>query len=241
MATQHGMSTCVMINALVMSAFFNDASANGACDAVEDTAFGDTSKTYIAGLHDGTMSLSGFFDPVASGSDATLATALGTADTLVSILWQGDTTVGGRAAIAKAIQTSHDTSAPVGDVVACAAEVQGDGGVWGGDVLLGRTAVIVTGFGAGVDNGVATTDGWVANLHIDTISGTSTPTITAKVADSADNVTFADLSGGGFAAKTAIGSEQIAGTGTVARYARAAYTISGTNPSFTGVMVLARK
>lgn len=238
MATRHGKGLVVLINALVMSAFFNSADFARTCDTAEDTAFGDSFKTYIPGLHDGTISLSGMWDPAAAGSDVVLQALLGVDTTIVSILIEG-ATIGGRAKICKSSMATYDVSAPVGDVVTAAAEFPADGGVWGGDVLLAGAVITATGFAASVDNGVATTDGWVANLHNTAISGT--PTVTYKLADSADDATFADVTGGGFTAATAIGSQQISSlTGTVRRYARAAYTLTGTT-SMTSYLILARR
>lgn len=240
MATKHGSGLVVIISAVLMTAYFNSAAANSSVDTAEDTAFGDTSKSYIAGLHDGTASLSGMWDQAASGSAATLQTLLGAADTHLAILWEG-ATVGGRAAILKAIETAHDIGSPVGDVVSAAAEFQADGGLWFGDLLI-CSALTATSTGSAVNNGVATTDGWVAQQHVTAVSGTATPTITGKLADSADSSSWADVSGGGFTAATAIGSQQISSdTGTLRQYARYAYTISGTNPSLTTYAIVARR
>jgi hypothetical protein len=238
MTVRHGKGLVVLINALVMSQFFNSADFARTCDTAEDTAFGDSFKSYIPGLHDGTISLSGMWDPAAGATDATLHGLLGVDTTLVSILCEG-ATVGTRAKICKSSAASYDISTPVGDVVTAAAEFPADGGVWGGDVLLAGTAVTSTGTGTSVDNGAATTEGWVANLHITAIAGT--PTVTYKIADSADDLSFADVTGGGFTAATAIGSEQIGSlTGTVRRYARAAWTVTGST-SMTAYIILARR
>lgn len=241
MATTHGKGLAVLVNALLLSAFFNSADITRSCDVAEDTAFGDSFKSYIPGLHDGSISLSGMWDPAASATDATLSTLLGLDTTIVSILLEG-ATVGGRAKIARCAQASFDISAPVGDLVTAAAEFPADGGVWGGDVLLAGSAITATGTGTSVDNGIATTtQGFVANLHVTAASGT-TPSATFKLTDSADNSTFADVTGGGFTAITTTGQEQIVSlAGTVRRYARAAYTITGSAPSFTAYMILARR
>jgi hypothetical protein len=54
-------------------------------------------------------------------------------------------------------------------------------------------------------------------------------------------LSFADVTGGGFTAATAIGSEQIGSlTGTVRRYARAAWTVTGST-SMTAYIILARR
>lgn len=240
MATRHGKGLVVLLNALVMSAYFNSADFARTVDVAEDTAFGDSYKSFIPGLHDGSISLAGMWDPAASATDATLSGLLGVDTTLVSILIEG-ATVGGRAKIAKSSLATYDVSAPVGDVVSATAEFPADGGVWGADVLLAGAAVTATGTGTSVDNGVATTDGWIANLHVVTVSGT-TPSCIFKLADSADNSSFADVASGAFTAATAATSEQIGSlTGTVRRYARAAYTITGTSPSFAAYLLLARR
>jgi hypothetical protein len=238
MTVRHGKNLVVLINGLVMSAFFNSADFSRTCDTAEDTSFGDSFKSYIPGLHDGTISLSGMWDPAAGATDATLHGLLGVDTTLVSILCEG-ATVGTRAKICRSSAASYDISTPVGDVVTAAAEFPADGGVWGGDVLLAGAAITATGTGTSVDNGVATTEGWIANLHITGIVGT--PTVTYKLTDSADNSTFADVAGGGFAAASAIGSEQIGSlTGTIRRYARAAYTLTSTT-SMSAYLILARR
>jgi hypothetical protein len=238
MTVRHGKNLVVLINALVMSAFFNSADFSRTCDTAEDTSFGDSFKSYKSGLHDGTISLSGMWDPAAGATDATLHGLLGVDTTLVSILCEG-ATVGTRAKICKSSMASYDISTPVGDVVTAAAEFPACGGVWGGDVLLAGTAVTTTGTGTSVDNAVQTTEGWVANLHVTAISGT--PTVTFKLADSADDSSWADVTGGGFTAATAIGAQQITSlTGTVRRYARAAWTVTGST-SMTAYIILARR
>jgi hypothetical protein len=63
--------------------------------------------------------------------------------------------------------------------------------------------------------------------------------MTAKIQHSADNSSWADL--GTFTAVTAANAYQrISGTGTVNRYLRAQYTITGTSPSFTFHLSAAR-
>lgn len=75
-----------------------------------------------------------------------------------------------------------------------------------------------------------------ANLHVLSISGTSTPTVTVKV-QSDDNAGFTspvDVAGGAFAAATVAGTGQslrVAGALTDTYY-RVAWTITGGSPSF---------
>jgi hypothetical protein len=74
-----------------------------------------------------------------------------------------------------------------------------------------------------------------ANLHVLSISGTATPTITVKIQsdDNAGFTTPADVAGGSFAAATTISGQAIRMAGPVTdTYFRASWTITGTTPSF---------
>mgnify|MGYP001573032664 FL=1 len=80
-------------------------------------------------------------------------------------------------------------------------------------------------------------------LEVGVVSGTS-PTLDVKIQDSADNSTFADVTGLTFTQVTATGNSQILrvdglNTSTRRRYLRAVGTIAGTTPSFAfGVEIL---
>ena len=63
-----------------LSSFLDQASLERVNDLVESTTFGKSSKTYEAGLNDGTIPYSGFWDPTATtGPDAILTGLLGLA------------------------------------------------------------------------------------------------------------------------------------------------------------------
>ncbi len=91
-----------------------------------------------------------------------------------------------------------------------------------------------TATGTGVD-----TKGYnsaMAVLEVGAVSGTS-PTLNVKIQDSADNSTFADVSGLTLTQVTAANNSQVLridglNTSTLRRYLRAVGTIGGTSPSF---------
>lgn len=94
-----------------------------------------------------------------------------------------------------------------------------------------RTA---TGNGTALELGaVGATQFMYANLHVLGVSGTSTPTITVNV-QSDDNSGFSSATTrGSFAAKTAVGGEQIRIAGPFTdTWWRVNWTITGTTPSF---------
>jgi hypothetical protein len=97
--------------------------------------------------------------------------------------------------------------------------------------LLPAAARTASANGTGVD-----VSGYVGNikvlLNIGTVTGT-TPTLDVKIQDSADNSSWADVSGYTIAQKTAAGSDSLSvDKRAVRKYIRAVATIGGTTPSF---------
>ena len=102
----------------------------------------------------------------------------------------------------------------------------------------------VTGTGNAVDTGAAITGAtWCLHAHLLSLAGTGGPTVTLKVQDSADNISFADVTGMTFTAVTAgPGVQRIATASnqTVRRYLRAVTTTSGGFTSATFAVAVAR-
>lgn len=111
-----------------ISTYLNDVSFPQSVETAETTAFGASSKTYIVGLKDSTVSLSGMFDSTLDahingvfGQSATLSFKFGTAGSTASAtnpIYSGE-----------CIVTSYDISPPVGDVVPVSIELQVTGDV----------------------------------------------------------------------------------------------------------------
>lgn len=235
----HGKSTAVLYNATNLSPFFNEASASRSVETAETTAFGNNAKTYIIGLQDGTMSLSGMFDGDAGAVDETLAAAIGgDASNIVTVAPEG--LANGKRAFSAAVKdTSYEVSSPVGDVVSASLEVQADGGIDSGRVLSGNAAVTANGESASVDNTTSSTGGGVGYLHV--TANTRNGAGTFKVQHSSDNVTFADLITFASVTSSTTTSERVAVTGTVNRYVRASHAPGGSTGSVTYSMTFARR
>lgn len=240
MATVHGKSSAVLVDAYDLSAYFNSASVSESVDAAETTCFGSSAKTYIPGLLDGTISVEGLFDGAANAVDSILRAALSSStDKVVTFAPSGVATVGNPAKLAASVETSYEVSTSVGDLVTTSAEFQADAGVWTGVILADLAARGASGNTTGVDGAASSARGYVANLHVTAASGT-TPSLTVKVQHSADNSTWADLAT--FTAATAVTAEQkVSTSATVNRYTRVLYTISGTGPSFTFTVAFSRR
>lgn len=235
---RHGKRTAVFLNGTDMSPFLNDATTTQEIETAETTTFSDNDKTYIVGLGDGTISTSGLFDGSAGASDAVLSGAVGQEDNTFTVLPDG-TAVGSRSIIANGQLTSYEVSSPVGDVVAISAEVQADGGLYHGSALAANTVVATSGNGTSVDNGAATSNGILANVHV--TSNDRDGSASFAVQHSADDSVWADLvTFTSFSASTT-GGESITSTGTVNRYLRAAHTLGGSSGSITYTLSAARR
>jgi hypothetical protein len=242
MAFIHGKSTTFLHNTVNLSAFFNDAGANRTVETAETTAFGDSSKTYIVGLQDGTISASGMWDNTALvGSDVVLNTALGVADAEITIVPGASPAAGTRCISAMVDSTSYDVTTPIGDVAAISADFQADGGIDSGLCLSALAAVTATANGTAQDHGAATTNGGAAYLHA--TANTHNGTSIIKIQHSADNVSYADLATFSTVAASTTSSQVavVAAGTTVQRYVRAVWTLAGSSGGITNLVTFARR
>jgi len=114
-----------------LSAYLNDISFPRDQETAETTAFGNAAKTYIVGLTDATISISGMFDATADGY---LAGVLGHA-TLLDFEYGPAGSTGGLVKYSgTCLMTSYEVSASVGDAVQASADFQVSGtitrGTW---------------------------------------------------------------------------------------------------------------
>ena len=109
-----------------ISAFVNNVDFPETADVAETSVLGASNKTYIVGLKDATISLSGLFDATV---DAILGAVVGQTATL-SYEYSPEGTASGKIKYTgEAILTNYALSSPVGDVVAYSADLQCSGAV----------------------------------------------------------------------------------------------------------------
>lgn len=234
MAFIHGKTTKVFMDSTDLSSYLSSADPSRTVDVGETTTFGSSNKTFVAGEKDATVSFSGFFDATA---DNVIQGLVGTNDKVALIGFDGvDAT--DDCMFGKGVTTNYGISSPVGDVVAVTFDLQASG-FFSGNVLENAT-VTASGNGTARDNASSTANGGGAFIIATSVSGTSTPTLTAKITHSADNSTYADLVS--FTALTSAGAEvkEVASGSTVNRYLKVVYTVSGTNPSFNVIVGFGR-
>lgn len=109
-----------------ISTYVNSVDFPETVDVAETTTLGDGSKSYIVGLKDATLSISGLWD---STLDGILGAVVGQSATL-SFEYSPEGTTGGNVKYTgECILTSYSQSSPVGDVVGFSADMQVSGDV----------------------------------------------------------------------------------------------------------------
>jgi hypothetical protein len=175
----------------------------------------------VGGGHDGSMEWQTAFNVDASRAHLTLR-GLPTADRVVSFFHQVGT-LGNAAASLVGKQINYDpTRGNDGDLnLTVQALANGYGLEWGNQLTPGKRTDTAGTNGTGVDfTTVSTAFGWQAWLHVFALTGTN---VVLTLQDSADNVSFANLSGGAFTSATGVTSQRLESasrTDTVRRYLR---------------------
>ena len=230
MSFKHGKNTKVLVNEFDVSSYFSDGSTSQSVETGETTAYGNSAKTYVVGLTDSTLSLSGFWDGSASAVDEILSTALATDAEVITFAPEG-LSAGSRINAMTSIGTSYEVSSPVADVVSTSFEAQTTDRLDRGISLCDLAAVTATGNGTAQDNSASTSNGGAATLHV--TANTRNGDTTFKVQHSADNSTWADLITFSVVGSTTVTSERSTASGTVNRYVRVQHTLAGSTGSIT--------
>lgn len=152
------------------------------------------------------------------------------------------TAVGDLAYFTNALRADYKLGDQVGEVAPWSGTAKGSWPVVRGQVAHpAGTPRTATGTGTGVNLGAVTTGKRLyAAVHVLSVAGTATPTITARVESSVDNTFAAPTTRLTFNAATAVGGQVLRTDGTAITDAwwRVAWTISGTSPSFLFVAAL---
>lgn len=232
MAKQAGLGDYCLIDGYDFSGDIGSLSRIGGGPALSEVTGITKSATERLGLlRDGGIDFSAWFNP-----------SVGQAHDILTELPYGDRQVtycrglglGNQAASLVAKQLNYDPSRAADGALTLAVSTQANayGLEWGEQLTAGKRTDTGATNGASIDFGaVSTLFGWQAYAHLIALTGTD---ITLTIEDSADNATFATLTGGAFTAFTAVGAARIQGgrTATVRRYVRLATTGTFTSATF---------
>ena len=130
MATSHGKDAYFSVDTKNLTTFTTDISVSRDVEVAESTTMGAEAKTYMSGLSDAKISISGKWDNTATtGADAVLVGLTG-GDTAVAFEFGPEGNGSGKVKHSgSCFLTSYEVTAPIGDVVAFSAEFQVTGAV----------------------------------------------------------------------------------------------------------------
>lgn len=238
----HGKGTGVLLDQYNLSEYFNSADVAQTIDVAETTSFTASAKSYIVGLNDATVSLSGLYSQDAGGSDEVLSAILGTATTPLITVAFNIGTIGNRCVTGRVHETNYSISNPVADVSSVTADFNASTDAVSGQTYGVRGGVMLTTGGSiaygslgnltAVDNGASSANGAMAVLHVtaNSISGGST---TIKVQHSTDNSTWADLMTFAVVSASTTTKELKTASSTINRYVRATASTAGSSGAIT--------
>jgi len=226
MASQVLTNTKVWVDQYDVSGQLNAVAVEYGVDALDETTFGDDTRTNTAGLKTTTMSHEGYW---AAGTDEAIFNSIGNGSTVVTIAGAGSA-VGDDAYLAQTLSTTYSPGAAVGELLAFTVDMEAAGPLVRGALLANNTAS-GNGNAAPVQLGaVAASEKIFGALHVTSIAG---GTLTVKIqSDSAsgfgsptDQITFT--------AATGLTAQFSSATGAVTdTYWRALWTLTGGSASF---------
>jgi hypothetical protein len=244
MPALHGKNALIYFNGTNLTSFLKEYSASAKVDTAETSTFGSSSKSYVSGLADATLSMSGYFDGTAAAIDSILAGAIGAStDAGIIIAPGGDLAIGKRILTGQVVETSYQVSGSIGDSVAVSAEFQADSGFQSGVSLHAVAAETVTGTGTGVQDMGSTfttsSDGLIGVLMV--TANTQTGNTTFVIASAATEPTYTTHITFPVVATNVTGTYTVVFPPGVAinKFLRGAWTCAGTG-SITFTMAVAR-
>jgi hypothetical protein len=229
MAKKHGKDSRIYVDSYDISGDSNKVDFANTLETAETSGFGQTSRTYLAGQGDGTVSVTSFWTDGAGGTDAILNAYRQGGDTAIVTYCPEGVADG---AIAYTTHGAVCTQATYGSVIAEAVKAKHQWQTSGGRermLVLAEGVYGSSAHGAGVDFGSAGVVGaGAAVIHVTSVTGSGT--IDVHLEESSDNGStdaWADEVGAAFTQLTGIGHEHITWAGALERYVRAEITISG--------------
>ena len=224
-----GKDNKVLFGAFDLSSYFNSASFSREQEVSETTTFGSSQATYIQSTETATASLGGFIDLGTDAVDEELQAVIGSASATPLSIYQGGDTAGNKVVLLNSRIQNYTIDSSVADAVGVSATFTGDN-FGNGKSLYALTNTSATANTTAVDFGASSTLGGQAQLHC---TAHSSANISVKIQSSADNSSFADVSGFSFTAISGTTSERIATTNTVNRYVRLAITVTSGSATFS--------
>jgi hypothetical protein len=233
MAKSNGLGDNFYYGGYDLSGDINSLSNIGGGPATLDvTGIDKSAVERIGGLRDGRIEFTSYFNASANQAHSVL-NDLPTTDLIVSYL--RGTTQGNPMASLNAKQINYDPTRGDDGDLKCAVSAQANsyGLEWGFQLTSGLDNVTAAATGTAYNTGASGTFGLQAYMHVTAFTGTSATVTLQHSNDNGVGDPWAAITGGAFAAASAIGAQRIATANnlTVKQYIR--LVVSGTFSNFT--------
>ena len=222
----------LLLGDFALQSYTTDIALSAMTEMLDSTVLTDTAKQFIPGQDTSTLTLSGHHDVDEFTDLASFKSATTTPFTYAP----SGLAVASEVALVNVIDTNFETSAPVAGVVDWSLGAQTTGRTDFGFSLADLAAITGDTNGTTHDGTAATSAGAVAHLHVTAFSGFSGVVVTIE--DSANDSTWATI--GTFTTVAGLTGERIEIAGTVRRYVRAVFDVTGTG-SVTAQVSYARR
>lgn len=219
MSFRHGIDAELWLDGADVSEWFNSLDLNATTDTAETPRFKRRWKTHLVGMTTATVEGAGLYDPNLDNVYDTLAVESGA---ILTTAPAGMESVGDLCRLSKVKATAYAETAPIGDVVGFSWSVLADGPVGFGRAIKPLAEVSTNASGSTLTGPVGgTSNGAIAHLHVTAV----TDDVDVKVEHSTNQSDWDDLLT--FTNADAVGAERVEVSGTVNRYLRAAWEVSG--------------
>lgn len=228
MAASHGSNARAYFSGYDLSPYLKEISVDEETEKHDSTVLANNGdKTWAIGLRDASAEASGLYDDtLAVGIDAIMAGARRQPSQQLVYLPSGDA-VGSYGEVLSGFDTKYSRKSVITDLNKVDLSLQGSGR--GMDIIQSLHQLTSEGSssnGSAVDNSAGTSAGGVGVIQTTALTAGS---FTCKIQHSTDNSTWVDLIT--FTALAANTCERIEVAGTVNRYVRSIWTVSGGSPT----------
>ena len=222
MAFVHGKNAAALLDEFDITSYCKAADLSVDIDTADTTTWGKTWKTAISGLGQYVTTIEGLFDPTEA---PVFSDFLAAANSGLLMVGPAGLATGDMCRLSRFIETAYKETAPVGDVVGFNFSTMSDTVPGLGRVLAGLAAVTGDANGSTLDGVAQSTTGAIGHIHCTALGGGDTLDVTIEDSSTGSSG-WATI--GTFAQISAVGAERIVIAGTVKRYTRAVFDITGT-------------
>lgn len=229
----HGKNAKIYANGYsTLRNYLQKISLSMSAESPEDTVIGATARSRVAdGIVDGSISLDGNYDDTASASMAQVEAVLGSQDVVYNVLPFGDSALGDYGLGLITVNNDFKITGSYDDKVSFSAggDVSGGHGIEVTRTLVPLAAKTTSSNSTTLDNSAATTNGGSAYIHCTAATALTSIVVTIK-GSATGSFGGEETTIGTFTTITAANNaERIDFSGTVPRYIRAYWTLTGTS------------